>query len=95
MSLAGTLTEYTEQVEALGVLFENSVGGAPTPEIAAGYNADLDAFEFVADVDQLTVPMYPNGGLPQLTVIDTGTMQIVYKGVLYDEAAVLAAATGI
>lgn len=95
MSLAGTLTGYTEQVEALGVLFQDSVGGAPTPAIAAGYNASLDAFEFVADVDLLTVPMYPDGGLPQVTVVDTGNMQILYKAVAYDEAALLAAATGI
>lgn len=95
MSLTSTLTGYAEQVQALGVLFQDSVGGAPTPEIAAGYNMNLDAFEFVADVDLLTVPMYPSGTIPQLTVVATGDMVIVYKATEYDEVGLLTAVTGI
>lgn len=95
MSLAGTLTSHSEQVEPLGVLMEDSVGGAPTAALAEGYTASVDAFEFVADVEQLTIPFFPDGGLPQVMVIDTGTMEIVYKAVLYDEAEILAAANGV
>lgn len=95
MSLTSALTDDAEQIVALGVLFEDSVGGPPTTAIAQGYNMGLDAFEFVADVDQLTVALYPNGGLPQLTVVDTGDMHIVYKATEYDEVELLAVANGI
>ena len=95
MSLASTLTNYTEQIVPLGVLFQDAVGGPPTIEGTAGYNANLDSFEFVADVDQLTVPLYPDGGLPQLTIVETSSMRIVYKAAYLDEAELLAAANGV
>jgi hypothetical protein len=80
---------------ALGVLFEDSFGSPPDPQDAADYNAAVDAFEFVSDYFQQTIPFFPGGGLPRILVIDTTTMEIVYKASHYDEAAILAAANGI
>ena len=95
MSLAATTSALADRVETLGVLFEDSVGGPPTADMAAGYNESLDAFEFVADVEQLTLEFFPGGGLPQIMVVDTATMTIVYKATGYDEGAVLEAVAGI
>ena len=95
MSLAAATSELAERVETLGILFEDAVGDPPTADMAAGYNASLDAFEFVADVEQLTLEVFPGGGLPQIMIVDTATMTIVYEATGYDEAAVLEAVAGI
>lgn len=95
MSLASAVEPYADQIFPLGVLFEDAFGGPPTIETAVGYNGSLDAFEFMADVDQLTAAMFPDGGLPQVAIIDTSVMEIVYKAVDYDEAEILAVANSL
>ncbi len=95
MSLTNALADRTDQMTPLGVIFENNFNGAPDPQVAADYNGSVDAFEFVADYFQYTIPFFPGGGLPRILIIDTSTMEIVYKAAIYDEAAILVAANGI
>lgn len=95
MSLASAIGDDNDQILPLGFLYEDGFGAPPSIETAAGYNASLDAFEFLADVDQVTPPLFPNGGLPQITIIDTQTMVIVYKAADYDEAEILEVANGL
>ncbi len=76
------------------MLFEDGLSQPPTAALAAGYNAEVGAFEFVSDVDQ-AMNVFFDPGLPRMLVIDTATMLIVYKANGYDEAGILAAADGI
>ncbi len=92
MSLNNALIAGSEPFDAIGVIFENSFSQTPAVQDAIDYNAEVDAFEFFSDIDQLTVPFFPQGGLPRVLVVNTETMEIVYKANSYDEAAIIAAA---
>jgi hypothetical protein len=95
VSLTNAISSRADQVEALGVLYEDSFSQAPKPQDAADYNETVDAFEFVVDFSQSTVPFFPGGGLPRILVLDTTTMEIVYKADHYQEAEILAAVNAI
>ena len=89
------LQDLSEYAEGLGVLFEDAFSAPPDGAAAANYNASLDAFEFVADSQQLMLDFFPGSPIPLVLVIDTATMEIVYKEADYDPAAITAAIEAI
>ncbi len=87
-----TLASQSEEVVALGILYEDTFGDQPTAEVALAYNNAIEAFEFVADPNQQINDFFdPAGPLPRLLLIDTATMTVVYKAQGLDEQALLAA----
>ena len=67
-------------------------GGAPTAADAADYNAHVEAFDFVADVDRDFDDLFAGTGtIPRVLVIDTRTMTIVHKATGNGTGSMLAA----
>ncbi len=92
MSLASKLTD---NMLPLGYLFSDDYGQTPTAAVAASYTAELGIFDFVADTNLVTVPFFPNADLPQILVVDSRSMKIVYKAGSYNQQALISAADGI
>lgn len=95
MSFASAAEPHADQITSIGVLHQDAFGGPATVESVVNYNMNLDAFEFYADVDQLTIALYPDGDLPQVTIIDTSVMEIVYKATNYEEELILDTANAL
>ena len=95
MSLDGAIQGNEAHLQALGVLFEDSFSAPPTASVAADYTAALGIFEFVADPPQVMFDYFPGGALPGVMVIDTCTMEIVYKAAGFDLNAILQAADDV
>ena len=95
MSLDGAIQGNEAHLRALGVLFEDTVSGPPSAAVAQAYSDQLNIFEFVADSTQSIFSIFPGGSLPGILVIDTCTMQIVYRATNFNLQDILVAADGV
>ena len=95
MSLDGAIQGNEAHLRALGVLFEDGTSAPPSAQVAQAYSDQLGIFEFVADPSQSIFTVFPGGSLPGIFVLDTCTMQVVYKATSFNLQDILNAADGV